>query len=81
MIESDTYIGGHVECLQQGVYRSDIPVKFKLKANAYEDLILQVGEIMNFALEVENDGIRPEDVENYDEVKAQITQQLEAIRE
>merc|ERR1712072_1368111 len=30
LLESETYIGGHVECLQSGVFRSDIPVKFKL---------------------------------------------------
>lgn len=70
LIESDTYIGGHVECLQQGVYRSDIPVKFKLKASAYEWLIEQVGPIMDFALEIESGGVTPGEVENYDEVKA-----------
>jgi DNA polymerase epsilon subunit 1 len=35
LIDTDTYIGGTVECLQQGVYRSDIPVKFKLEADGY----------------------------------------------
>jgi DNA polymerase epsilon subunit 1 len=30
LIDNETYIGGHVECLQTGVYRSDIPVKFRL---------------------------------------------------
>jgi DNA polymerase epsilon subunit 1 len=30
LIDTQTYIGGHVECLKTGVYRSDIPVKFKL---------------------------------------------------
>ena len=63
-----------MECLRTGVYRSDIPVKFKLKASAYDELMLQVGDIMNFALEIESGGIKPEEVENYDEVKAQITQ-------
>jgi DNA polymerase epsilon subunit 1 len=36
LIESDTYIGGHVECLKQGVYRSDIPVQFKLEKDGYQ---------------------------------------------
>jgi DNA polymerase epsilon subunit 1 len=30
LLESETYIGGHVEALEAGVFRSDIPVKFKL---------------------------------------------------
>ncbi|CAN6877612.1 unnamed protein product [Brassica oleracea] len=25
LLESETYIGGHVECLDSGVFRSDIP--------------------------------------------------------
>lgn len=30
LLESETYIGGHVECLDSGVFRSDIPTSFKL---------------------------------------------------
>ena len=36
LLESETYIGGHVECLQSGVFRSDIPTSFKLDASAYQ---------------------------------------------
>ena len=35
LIDTETYIGGHVECLQQGVYRSDFPVEFRLKKSGY----------------------------------------------
>lgn len=35
LIDSETYIGGHVECLQTGVYRSDFPVEFKLDRAGY----------------------------------------------
>jgi DNA polymerase epsilon subunit 1 len=35
LIDSETYIGGHVECLKTGVYRSDIPVKFRLERQGY----------------------------------------------
>jgi DNA polymerase epsilon subunit 1 len=55
--------------LQTGVYRSDIPVKFKLMKEGYQDLIDRVEEIMDFALEKEMGGIKKEDVENYDEIK------------
>ena len=41
LIESETYIRGHVEYLHVGVYRSDIPVKFKLIPNACQRLIVQ----------------------------------------
>ena len=35
LIDTQTYIGGHVECLQNGVFRSDIPVRFKLEKAGY----------------------------------------------
>jgi len=35
LLESETYVGGHVECLQTGIYRSDIPVKFRLVPEAF----------------------------------------------
>ncbi|KAK1559202.1 hypothetical protein Q3G72_011797 [Acer saccharum] len=36
LLESETYIGGHVECLESGVFRSDLPTSFKLDRSAYE---------------------------------------------
>ncbi|KAF2546192.1 hypothetical protein F2Q70_00019606 [Brassica cretica] len=36
LLESETYIGGHVECLESGVFRSDIPTSFKLDTSAYQ---------------------------------------------
>lgn len=30
LLESETYVGGHVEALEAGVFRSDIPVDFKI---------------------------------------------------
>jgi hypothetical protein len=35
-LESETYIGGKVEALESGVFRADLPVKFKCKAAAYQ---------------------------------------------
>ncbi len=29
LLESETYIGGHVECLESGVFREDFPYKFR----------------------------------------------------
>lgn len=36
LLESETYIGGKVEALESGVFRSDIPCKFKLNKAAYQ---------------------------------------------
>lgn len=30
LLENETYIGGHVEALESGVFRADIPCKFRL---------------------------------------------------
>ena len=73
MIDSDTYTGGTVECLQQGVYRSDIPVKFKLQSEGYQKLIDETDDILKFAIEIESNS-KVEDVENYEEVKAQVVE-------
>lgn len=80
MIDSETYIGGHVECLRTGVYRSDIPVKFRLEKTGYQNLIDQVEQIMDFALKIEMN-VDKALVTNYDEVKQQIVGKLEFIRD
>lgn len=35
LLESETYIGGKVEALESGVFRSDLPTRFKVKPAAY----------------------------------------------
>ena len=36
LLESETYIGGKVEALESGVFRSDLPSRFKLQPAAYQ---------------------------------------------
>jgi DNA polymerase epsilon subunit 1 len=36
LLESETYIGGKVEALESGVFRSDLPCRFKLQPGAYQ---------------------------------------------
>ena len=81
MIDFETYIGGHVECLRTGVYRSDFEYKFKLEASGYQSLIDKVDDIMGFALKVENNGIDPSEATNYEEVKQEIVDKLMAIKQ
>jgi len=67
LLESETYIGGKVECLETGVYRSDIEYKFDLKPEGFQGLIDNVDRVMTFAIEVEG-GIDRRKITNYDEV-------------
>jgi DNA polymerase epsilon subunit 1 len=36
LLDSETYVGGHVEALRAGVYRSDIPLTFNLDRDALQ---------------------------------------------
>ena len=55
LLESETYIGGHVECLEAGVFRADIPAEFTLVPSALQHLIDHIDRDLTFALETEND--------------------------
>ena len=68
LLESETYIGGKVECLESGVYRSDIEYKFDMTPGGFQGLIDNVDRDMTFALEVEG-SIDRNKVTNYDEVR------------
>ena len=80
LLETETYIGGHVECLESGVFRDDIPCKFNLTPGAFSELIANVDRDLTFAIEVEG-GLARRDVENYDEVRAAIVERLELLRD
>ena len=80
LLESETYVGGHVECLETGVYRSDIDYKFRMVPAALQQLIDNVDRDLRFAVEVEGKA-KVEDVVNYAEVKAQILERLVELRD
>jgi len=80
LVESETYIGGKVECLEAGVFRSDIEYKFELKPSAFEGLIKNIDRDLAFAIEVEG-GLDRNKVTNYDEIRCQIIEKLEMLRD
>lgn len=80
LLESETYIGGHVECLEAGVFRADIPVKFNLVPSALQQLIDNIDRDLTFAIEVEH-GIQRTDIIDYDEVKQAVIDKLETLRD
>ena len=82
LIDNETYSGGHVECLNVGIYRVDIPTEFNFDYKAYEELINNIEEYLNFTLEIENKGkYSKDDFENYDEVVNDIKDKLNALYE
>ncbi|WVQ80319.1 DNA polymerase epsilon catalytic subunit A [Cryptococcus sp. DSM 104549] len=80
LLSSETYVGGHVEALEAGVFRNDIPTNFKIVPTAIQGLIDDLDAALEFSL-VEEGKVKLEDVENYDEVKGQIQTALELMRD
>ena len=80
LLESETYVGGHVESIEAGVFRSDIPVNFAVEPAAIDELIGDLDEALRFSITVEEKKSL-EDVTNYDEVKAEITAKLQQLKD
>ncbi|GJN21151.1 hypothetical protein PR202_gb08602 [Eleusine coracana subsp. coracana] len=80
LLESETYIGGHVECLETGVFRSDLPTKFQLDPSAYEQLIGNLDRDLQYAIAVEGK-LDVDSVINYDEVKDAIKEKLVSLQD
>ena len=70
LLESETYIGGKVECLETGVFRSDVEYDFDLQPSAFQMLIDNIDRDLSFAIEVEG-GLDRTKIVNYNEVGKQ----------
>lgn len=79
LLESETYVGGHVESLEAGVFRSDILTDFKVDPTAIDELLSDLRNSMRFCVEVENNKTIA-DVENFEEVYEAIKTELEDLR-
>jgi DNA polymerase epsilon subunit 1 len=80
LLESETYVGGHVEALEAGVFRSDIPYNFAVDPTAIDELLGDLDAALQFSIEVEEKK-KMEDITNYDEIKAQIVDKLMQLKE
>ncbi|KAF7327720.1 DNA polymerase epsilon catalytic subunit [Mycena kentingensis (nom. inval.)] len=77
LVATETYVGGHVEALEAGVFRSDIPTHFKIVPAA---LIDELDAALTFCI-VEESKASLDQVTNYDEVKDEIQRMLEVMRD
>lgn len=80
LLESETYVGGHVEALEAGVFRSDIATDFRLEPEAVQVLLDELDGALAFSLREEGK-IALDEVENYDEVKQNIADMLIELRD
>jgi DNA polymerase epsilon subunit 1 len=79
LLDSETYVGGHVDALESGVFRSDLDYKFRVVPETCQKLIDNLDRDLEFALEVEGK-LKREDVSNYEHVKQAITDELTALK-
>ncbi|XP_062890220.1 DNA polymerase epsilon catalytic subunit A isoform X2 [Mobula hypostoma] len=80
VLDSETYVGGHVEALESGVFRSDIPCRFKMNPAAFDFLLQRVERTMQHAIE-EEEKLPMEQVINFQEVCEEIKQKLNCLKE
>ncbi|KAF7310481.1 DNA polymerase epsilon catalytic subunit [Mycena chlorophos] len=80
LVATETYVGGHVEALEAGVFRSDIPTHFKIVPEAVQQLIDELDAALTFCI-VEESHASLDQVTNYDEVKGEIQRMLEVMRD
>ena len=80
VMESETYVGGHVEAIESGVFRSDIPCRFRLVPAAFQQLHDDAERCMKRAIEVE-EGIPLDTVTNFREVVDDVMEKLCELRD
>lgn len=80
LLESETYVGGHVESIEAGVFRSDIPVNFDVDPTAIGELKRDLDAALRFSIEVEEKKSL-DDITNYDEIKAEVVTKLDSLEE
>lgn len=80
LLDSETYVGGHVESIEAGVFRADIPVNFAIDTTAIDELIRDLDGALQFCITVEEKKSL-DDVTNYEEIRASIVEKLEKLKQ
>ncbi|KAM8817888.1 DNA polymerase epsilon catalytic subunit A isoform 4-T4 [Rhynchonycteris naso] len=80
VLDAETYVGGHVEALESGVFRSDIPCRFRMNPAAFDFLLQRVEKTMRHAIE-EEEKVPMEQVTNFQEVCDQIKTKLTSLKD
>ncbi|CAH2007055.1 unnamed protein product [Acanthoscelides obtectus] len=78
VLVQETYVGGHVEALESGVFRADIPCRFRIVPEAVQQLIDNVPRTLEHAIVVE-EGVPMDSVTNLAEVTEEVKSKLLAL--
>ncbi|CAG9765603.1 unnamed protein product [Ceutorhynchus assimilis] len=80
VLHQETYVGGHVEALESGVFRADIPCRFRIVPEAVDTLIEQIPKTLEHAIVVE-EGVPMECVTNLQELIDEVKAKLMVLKE
>lgn len=80
LLESETYVGGHVESLEAGVFRSDLKNEFKIDPTVIDEILGDLENALKFSITVEEKS-KVEDVTNFGEVYEDIKSKLLDLKE
>ncbi|KAL6267362.1 hypothetical protein P5V15_000437 [Pogonomyrmex californicus] len=80
LLDQETYVGGHVEALESGVFRADIPCRFKIVPSAVDQLISGVENALKHTIQ-EEEKVPIEMVTNFDEVVNEVKRKLKELKD
>jgi len=80
LLDTETYVGGHVEALEAGVFRSDLPTDFNLDVTAIDKLLNELDKALKFSIEVEGKQSM-DDVLNLEEIREDIYNKLMNLKQ
>ena len=80
LLETETYIGGHVEALESGVFRKDLKYRFQLNADTFQSLIDQLDSVIEFAI-IQDAHKSVSDATNIPVIRQQILERLIHLRD
>ncbi|XP_015190647.1 PREDICTED: DNA polymerase epsilon catalytic subunit A isoform X2 [Polistes dominula] len=80
VLDQETYVGGHVEALESGVFRADIPCHFKIVPNMINELMDGVENALKYAIQ-EEEKVPIDMVTNFDDIITEIKNKLQLLKD
>ncbi|XP_028047433.2 DNA polymerase epsilon catalytic subunit 1 [Monomorium pharaonis] len=79
LLDQETYVGGHVEALESGVFRADIPCRFKIVPSAVDELIKGVENALKHTIQ-EEEKVPIDMVTNFNEIVDEVKEKLKELK-
>ncbi|KRY46498.1 DNA polymerase epsilon catalytic subunit A [Trichinella britovi] len=79
LVMSETYVGGHVEALECGVYKSDIACQFEVDLTTVQKLMDDLENTLLYSLQA--DSVTLDQIDNFTEVCNEIKEKLQSLKD